>query len=85
MGLKSVEALETLFKFIARKFINRHKMITKSQAIELYSVIANRVNDRTLDLILMKPTDEGEEERVTCALPESLPAEEGDEVVNIVG
>ena len=51
MGTKSVQAIETLFKFISRKYTNRHKLITKNEGIELYSIIAKRVNDKSLDLL----------------------------------
>lgn len=78
MGLKSVEALETLLKFISRKFINRLKLITKEQAINLYSVIVKRVNDKSLDLTSLEPQDDLENSyhEVTCNLPSSLPSDD---------
>ena len=55
MGVKSMEALETFLNFIAKRFLNRHKMINKEQAINLYSTIAQRINANFLDLVSLEP------------------------------
>ena len=86
MGLKSVEALETLLNFISRKFINRHKLITKEQAINLYSVIARRINDKSLDLSSLETQGELDNNsiEVNCPLPSSVPADD-ESLLTVVG
>jgi len=86
MGLKSVEALETLLKFISRKFINRHKLITKEQAINLYSVMARRVNGTSLDLTSLESNTEPDNNsmEVEFQLPPAVPLED-QELLRVVG
>ena len=55
MARTSVDALDTFLNFISRKFINRHKMITKQQAIHLYTLLARRTNDRNFDIAALQP------------------------------
>jgi hypothetical protein len=55
MGTKSLQAIETLFKFISNRFSSSRKAIVKQEAIELYTVIAHRVNHNSLDLLSLEP------------------------------
>lgn len=87
MGLASVQALATLLKFIARQFLSRHKHITKTEAVELYSVIAQRMNNKSLDLLSLDPQDDfGQLQEDNCPLPASCPLpEDSQELLRVVG
>lgn len=62
MGTKNLQAIETLFKFIFNRFNHNRKIITNKEAIELYSVIAGRINHTSLDLLSLEPECEFGEE-----------------------
>ena len=84
------EAFETFLKFISRKFLERHKMITVTEATNLFKVIDLRVNGsgRSFDLTALESTMDEFGNRI-CEMDPSIQVppsvDHEDQIFKIVG